>query len=688
MIGLASAASLAGWTESGPERGHVMDVAIVDDTVYALTRIGVIRSTPELSAWTRDSRFPMNTRQIAAIPGDNAVLAITLSSVFRIGTEAVRLAFVPDGGAAVDLVAMKGGSAILAVRAANAAGSVWRIEPDGTSKAVLNDVDPWDLLADGKDIWVATLDKGVWHSSDGGLTFDNVVTTGVASALTMLNGEVVVAWEGGRITDHKGETLRCEVPRATVTSMTVVGETLFAVADTDMYPFTALYACNELGKGVRVPTARSDEDNMPFQPTAIWPFNKSAAIVGTFRGGPALVGAEGLRIARTNFHATLGTATNQVGNTLLVGFMSTGVYTTKDEGKTWVNVVKGTTSPLGVPPVSDTTDLYLDGEEIVVVDFDGITVGKGTVWERMPGVAMPNAGRQNGLVEIAKDEQGRIWGRDFSDRLWLKTEAGWEQCVTTGVRRIDGRGSHLLLSTESGYLKPIACDEPAELAWDLGSANKYSQLSRSAEGWVASPQTLWYEGQKVATLPDGDVQALAVRQGTNGKTEVLVALLNVPLQRCVDGVCTGISTALPGPVEAVGWFESGRIWALEKRGTFLLTGTPDDTGEVLLHATSISDGKGGGSGEFRGPAPLTLLEIPPWRKLGTPDFQDRKLSQGTAHTSGTKQLQEPVPDEVVPAAKSALPWSVIIGSEIALAATVVGAAVWLRRRRPRRHRPR
>lgn len=671
-----------------------MDVALVGDTVYALTRIGVITASPALEKWTRDSRFPMNTRQISNIPGDTTLLAITPTSVFVVDEQAKRLAVVPDGGTAVDLIGVKGGAAILAVRAANSSSGVWRIEPDGTSRPVLADVDPWDLVAEGKRIWVATLNEGVWRSEDSGETFKKVSKSGVASAVAVADGEVLAAWEGGLITDATGNEVRCTVPGGTVTSMTSVDGVLFAVADTANYPFTALFSCDDQGQGVPVPTGGWDDDHMPFQPTAIWPFDKKSAIVGTFRAGPALVNPDGLRITRSGFYATLGTAMHQEGNTLLVGFMSTGVYTTKDEGKTWVNVVKGTKSPLGVPPVSDTTDLYLDGEEIVVVDFDGITIGKGPYWRRVAGVEMQNAGRRNGLVEIAKDGEGRRWGRDFTDRLWLETEAGWEECATKGVRRLDGRGKHLVLATDNGFLRPKDCAVPAELAWDLGSANKYPLQCRSTDGWVLAPGSLWNEGRKVASLPEGDVQALAVRKRPDGKHEALVALLDVPLQSCIDGVCSAISEALPGPLEAIGWFESGRIWALEKRGTVLLSGTPEDTDSVRLSATAISESSGGGrGGEFRGPALTTQLEIPPWRKLGTPDFQNRGLKPGTTPAAGSSgasgvETAGAGAAESTPASETQRPWALIVAAEFAAAAAIAGAVWWTRRRRPRRHRPR
>lgn len=675
VVSVVAASPLLGWTESGPERGHVMDLALRGNEVRALTRIGVIVSSGELDGWERDPRFPVNTRQIAAVEKDATFFANTPTSIFHLGDELVRLGFVPKSGVVVALESLPDGNAIVGVRSEQGNGGVWLYPRGGTPKLLLGEVDPWAIRVTAKEIWVATLDKGVWSSRDNGVTFKARSKEGVSSALGFWNGEVVVGWEGGRITDATGEQLRCKLPDGTAISMVEIDKTLFAVADTSQYPFTHLYACAADGTARFVQSGSVDEDVMPFQPTAIWPFNEQNALVGTFRAGPALVGPSGLTVSRRGFHATLGTAVHQVGNTLLAGFMSTGVYTTKDEGKSWVNVIVGSKSPIGIPPVSDTTDLYLDGERIVVLDFDGITTALDSVWTRTPGVDRPMSGRRNALVEISPDARGRVWARDFAGGLWLRNDDEWQECATTGVIRMDGRGSDLILATANAYFLPQDCDEVAEPAWNLAAGQLSPAQSRGLGEWVLAPGGLWRKGVKILDMPDSPVQGLAVRTGEDGEPEVLAAMTDQPLLRCTPRGCEAVATALPGPLEAVGWFESGRIWALEKRGSFLLTGLPTDVGLVRKSEAAVSeDGERAGH-EFQGPPSATQLEIPPWRQLGKPNFQDRENPDGAE--GAAKQLGAPQA-----AAEEESVWGWVLAVEAAAVAAVVALMVRSRRSKP------
>ena len=54
-----------GWNIVGPERGHVLDVDVGPKEILLTTRVGVMRTTPDVSTWARDGRFPPDTKRVA-----------------------------------------------------------------------------------------------------------------------------------------------------------------------------------------------------------------------------------------------------------------------------------------------------------------------------------------------------------------------------------------------------------------------------------------------------------------------------------------------------------------------------------------------------------------------------------------------------------------------------------------------
>ena len=59
-VGLAGA-----WSIVGPERGHVLDVDVGSHEILLTTRVGVMKTTPDMDSWERDARFPPDTKRVA-----------------------------------------------------------------------------------------------------------------------------------------------------------------------------------------------------------------------------------------------------------------------------------------------------------------------------------------------------------------------------------------------------------------------------------------------------------------------------------------------------------------------------------------------------------------------------------------------------------------------------------------------
>ena len=226
-----------------------------------------------------------------------------------------------------DLAAVPGG-ALVALRGAQA--GIWRF--DGTLVRVA-EVDPWQIAVDGDRVLVATLDQGLWTSEDGGRTFA-ASAPGTVSAVAFLEGHAWAGWSDGRLLKDGVEACRLAGPPISLAS--IAGVT-WAVVDSATGPSGSLARCGGLPRKVPPP----DDDPVPFQPTGLWPLDDAHALLGSFRSGPLVLDADGVRPARTGFRATIGSDAVVVDNQLTVALASSGVYATSDQGTTWRHVAAG-----------------------------------------------------------------------------------------------------------------------------------------------------------------------------------------------------------------------------------------------------------------------------------------------------------------------------------------------------------
>ncbi|MSP54604.1 MAG: hypothetical protein EXR69_03220 [Myxococcales bacterium] len=679
------AADLPGWIEVGPERGHVMDIALSGESVLALTRVGVLATDLSLSRWRRDARFPAALKLLAAEPG-SAVWGVSRAGIWRVDSSARLVAPLPGaaGGrtAVVDVVSPAVGVVVVALRGDDP--GVWRVESgaSGGDAAVLvrtvSGIDPWQMAVDGATIWLGTLDKGLMVSRDGGKSFASVPggDEGAVSAVAVIDGSVWTGWSDGRVTtgpDGRVTTgpdagpsaprLVCTVRVGPPIAMAKVGERVLTVVDAATGPLSDLYECPTVGPpgdAVMVPSPRVDDDPTPLQPTGLWALDAARAILGTFRSGPLLVDATGLQTARAGFHATLGEAAKPGPDGRLgVVLMSTGVYESRDGTETWTPIAarasephsatrrRWTLSPIWwswmprraqIGPVTDATDLHYAADRVTVVDFEGVTIGKRDQWSRTNGVYTAGGGRKNGLLEISDDAEGQLWGRDFDGNLWEQDGEIWTRCATGDVLRLDGEGDHLVVVTATSLLSVADCAAAGTPVWpDLPTSVTSGPAATRSDGhWLAAPGGLWRDGEAVATLPNEAVQALSVLEGAaeDGSATVHVALSSGAVLSCATGTCVEATKRLPGPVRAIGQLSSGSgrgglLWALEERGSILLSHPGGTPGPVVDHLVVEADLGGPTRGaNLGGETVEEQHRIPPWRSVGRPDF-DKQIPLGS-----------------------------------------------------------
>jgi hypothetical protein len=412
------------------------------------------------------------------------------------------------------------------------------------------------------------------------------------------------------VTDASGRTI-CTVTRGPPADIVAVAGALRVLADSELGPVGQLYAC-EHGDAEPLPGLPSLEDGLEVQPSGLWAIDARHALLGTFRSGPLLLDANGAAFRRSGFRATLpaAVATGATGE-IVLALMSTGVFTTSDGGASWTSAARST----GSQPVSDAMDVAVTDGRILVVDFDGITVGRGGKWYRTDGAFVEGAGRRNALVEVAADGAGTLWGRDHLGGLWRQSAGKWAKCAVTGVARLDGGGDALRLALGKGFFRP-GCEAAGAPVWPdiYGDARRL----RSDGVWAAGEGHVWRDGRSVAAIPPDAVQAVAATAPDAG----LVAVGDGRLLRCLDDGCVEATAPLPGPVLAVGAFADGRVWAAEHQGSFLVADGETGLAPASDAAASARDGPtdqlNAGLG---GPSKEALLAVPPWRGVGRAGFQ-------------------------------------------------------------------
>ena len=592
ILTLAVPMATPGWTEIGPERGHVMEAAVGPDQVSVVTRVGVLTADADMSRWSRDPRFPPDCFVIEYGP-DGVGWAGAGGRVWRVG-DSTEAALALDGGThAVELAVTGKGSAIVAAR--GQAGGVYRIGADGGQPGrVLADVDPWALLTRGTEVWVGTLGEGVWHSDDDGKTFEQLLDGGEYTGLGQVRKQIWAGDRDGNLRTLPGGDVVATLPSGWVLDMVPVGDLVLLMAELPggqqglfTWDGDKITALGEL---------QVDEDPGRINYTGAWALADGSCMVGTFRRGPLVFDGTSLTPRRDGFRATVVRGAVQSGDRFTLALMGTGVYTSSDD---WQTMVAEHTFP---GPVTDTVSLGVHAGSVVAVDFDGVT-SSSTIgaWDRFGGVDEPGAGRPNALADVGVDAKGRWWGVTENGNVYLRDGDRWSSCAIEGGKRFDGTGETLRLATGTGFvvLEDCASSGTSPVWKDLEGLRQPTQ-ARSVDSWLAGPGGLWRNGKTAASLPDRPVDAIAARGD-----EVLVVQAGEVL-RCEDGSCAVAALSLPQTVNAVGWLGDGRIWVAEARGTLLATG-----GERTVEGWSDIHPPPGGS-----PRPPFELFRVPWSDEG------------------------------------------------------------------------
>lgn len=667
----AHAADLPGWRAVGPERGHVLDVAVSGGQVWAAARPGVLHTGISSDNWLRSPQFPAGVRRLAA--ADRGVWAATARGLWHVDAAARLVGRLPQGGVVVDLVGVDG-AAVLALRGDRP--GVWRFEASGESHEVLGGVDPWVFAESPRSIWLGTLGQGIWQSTDEGVSFHQVAPELTVSGLAWIDETLFVGLSDGRVTRGPAGQTACETVRGAPIAIAEVQGRLVVIVDGDEGPRGDLYECREDGDLVPMQVLPTAEDGLRVQPTGLWSLDAHRALVGTFRSGPLVLDDDGARPWRTGFRATLTSAVATTeGGEVLLALMSTGVFRSR-AADDWM-LLAGRSER----PVSDAMDVVSDGERFLVLDFDGLVLGRGDQWYRTEGAAVSGAGRKNALVELGVGAGGALWARDYDGGLWTQSATGWTRCAASGITRIEGAGDALVLASARGYARP-SCEGDLSLAWAELTGETTSL--RSDGRWVAGAGRLWKEGAVVTDIPIGGVAAIAARG-----EEVVVAGDRAVLH-CSTAGCAEVAKPPPGPVAGIGWLADGRLWMAERQGSFLVADAYGAEVAVADAAATAAEGapEPGGLGA---PSATTDAEVPPWRGAGRAGFGAGALPKAGASTLPVAKAS-PVAGEGPesagrPATPSATPewrrWA-ILGVETLVAA----AGLFLIVRAPRRPRRR
>lgn len=586
------APAAAGWVQLGPERGHVLHAAVGEHQAAVATRVGVLTAGAGLEDWARDSRFPPEVRRLAYGPED-LVWGAPAGQLWRVDERAERVVFFESPTTAVDL-AVTGSGALLAALRGQEAG-VLRVQDQGVER-VLEGVDAWCLAVEGERALLGTVDAGLYESTDDGRSFAPLLALdqGV-SAVGLLDGE---AWlglaDGGLrvLRDDGWHELRA-VQRGFATGFARVPQGVLVTVQRQSQSHDSLLLFQG-DEGREVQPGRMGGDTTVVDLTGAWSMPDGRALVGSFRRGPLVYGAQGLEVARDGFRATItgGAAADSTGR-IVLALMGTGVYISSDAGKSWQS------PPGGSGPVTDSVAVVAQGDEVLVVDFEGVAVldAQGQ-WRRLPANPMLQPGQN--LASVGKGANGTLWAVDRVGQLFQLNDQSWQACEQRGLR-LDGHGEHLVMATPGGFLAAAGCDQP----WPALSLDTDPSLdgrhARAAGGWVAGAGAVWLHGKKRFAIPLRPVSAVAAQDD-----RLLVALEDGSILSCAER-CDPLPDALPGAVAALGWLPDGRVWAAELAGTFLVQGE----GPPIPPWSAVRDAR-------RVTGDLMPLERAPWNDEAAP----------------------------------------------------------------------
>jgi len=553
MIWMLSSAVWA-WSVVGPERGHVLDVDVGTEEILLTTRVGVMRSTPTLDSWERDARFPPDTKRVATWKG--GAWGAPPTQLWEINALGKRLVQQNPQSVVTDLDAREDG--VLFVGWRGKTKGLWRVEPQGEAKQIISDIEPWQIIADGRDVWVATIAKGLWSSEDG-QPFEQV-STGSVTSIAQIGDEVWMALPTGQIVDVHTQEVVATVEGGFASHMAAVEDA--KVLLTVVSPTRQAHPFQVFSDGVLTPITQIDvdEDSGLIGPTGGWKLADGTALVGSFRRGPLRWNGE-MTPVRTNFHATVsGGAAMDANGTVAMAFMGTGVYLYQDH-KVLAHPTEG--------PVTDSISVSSVLGQIAVVDFEGINLlqSDGT-WGQMAGLPHQTGRVNNALKQVGKTDAETWWGFDYSGRLWNHQNDEWTACSLFGVIRLDGDGEDLVVVTKRGFVEPSCGQVSSKLERSLNT-----EESRAWGEWIATSEALYYQGQFVQSLPEAKIDSM-VSDGTDG---VLVSARQASLLRCTVAECIEVASAVEEPLIAIGRLKDNSIWAVEQRGSLLLDDETDQT---------------------------------------------------------------------------------------------------------------
>ena len=540
------------WEVIGPERGHVLDADVGEKEVLVTTRVGVMRAPSDVMYWERDSRFPPDTKRVAV--WDKGAWAAPPTQLWEIQEESMRLVSTFPKSVVVDLDAQQDGTVFAGVRG-NSTG-VWRVPVNGAAQHVLTNVEPWVILAEAQNVWVGTIDSGLWLSEEG-KAFAQVSTGGIV-AIEKVAERVWISLPDGRILDARSQQEIVRIDGGFASKMAAIEKNKAFLTVTSPNRKAHPFQIVEDGELTPITKLKVDEDGGFIGPTGAWALSDGDVLVGTFRRGPLRWDGQ-LSLARTGFQATVsgGGAIDKWGR-VVMAFMGTGVYKWQD-GAVFPHPLEG--------PVTDSIAVQSVLGQIVVLDFEGIKLlEENGEWSKVDGVADQGKRIRNSLRDVAKSSDSQWWGLDHYGQLWGDSGDGWQLCALRQGIRFDGDGDSLLVATQQGYAEPH-CTELQLVHQQI----KNMKDSRSLGDWVAISEQLFYQDQVVSELPEAKVDSL-VQDGAG----VLLSLRHEPLLRCEES-CEEVAPALSEPILALGRLPDGRIWALEQKGTLLVDDGTENT---------------------------------------------------------------------------------------------------------------
>ena len=552
------------WTIVGPERGHVLDVDVGEHEILLTTRVGVMKTTPDIASWERDARFPPDTKRVATWSletetGDirSGAWGAPPTQLWEINALGKRLVQQHPQSVVTDLDARDDGVVFVGWRGQTK--GLWRVEPQGEAKLIIPDVEPWQIVVDGRNVWVATIANGLWASEEG-QPFEQV-STGSVTAVSRVGDAVWMGLPSGELVDVHTQEIVATIEGGFASHIAELnganGEALLTVVS----PTRKAQPFQVVENGTLTPITKLDvdADSGLIGPTGAWSLNDGTAMVGTFRRGP-LRWDDALTPVRTDFHATVsgGAAMDDEG-TVAMAFMGTGVYLFQN-GEVLSHPTEG--------PVTDSISVSSVLGQIIVVDFEGINLlqSDGT-WGQMPGLPHQSGRVNNALKHVGKTDVDTWWGVDYSGRLWNKTDQDWTACDLFGVLRFDGDGEDLIVVTKRGFVEPACGQVVTKSVPEMNT-----EESRAWGDWVATSEALYNKGAFVQSLPEAKIDSM-----TKDGEGVLISPRQEPLLRCTVDACTEEAPAIEEPILSLGRLKDGTLWALEQRGSLLLDDGTENT---------------------------------------------------------------------------------------------------------------